>query len=266
MEVLQGDRFKGLCALTAPPPVEELRGIAQFLAMKIGREVIAMMRHVCVRIAIDQAGAVLVAIPPSMKRRMDCGEQNAMWALWEFLFEGYKDHRTEVRRIWSHLVDSGPIGDPKQIFLELAFFEEQIVPLLETTRKLEGFSTLNIEGRDTLDAVTLARVFMAYVADNCDKRNLRIKTRIVSVGLTLKCQAKLHVLLHNALSDTLSIEMALAAILYDPDQLFSYREFTPAEKLTLITSDIGCTYDDLFIDPEKKVDWDFIHFGMPQNT
>jgi hypothetical protein len=93
-EVLQGDQFQGLCALSLPPPLDELRRNAAILAQKVGRERIARTRRVHVRIAVDQAAAVFSAIAPSMKRKLDGREANEMKALWKFLFENNSEHRT----------------------------------------------------------------------------------------------------------------------------------------------------------------------------
>ncbi len=105
----------------------------------------------------------------------------------------------------------GPIEDPLQIFLELAVFNAQVRPLLETILKIDGFTVLSIEGRDALDAVTLARLFIAYAFDNREGR----LARIISFGITSESQAKLRLLLHAVLSPQLSFEQAQAAILYD---------------------------------------------------
>ena len=221
MKVLHGNRFAALCAHSKPPPVDELRKISQKLVEVAGREAIARAIQFSVRIAVDTATEVFQAKGPSIKRSMDKYEVEAMKAAWKFLFEDHKSWEHKVRKEWSHLVDSGPISEPLQIFLELATFKQEIRPLLETITSIEGFTVLAIEGHDVLDAMTLAHVFMAFVTDNCNGR----ETRITSAGFTMECQAKLHVLLHDAVSPTLSFEMMLAALLYDSAELFRFGNF-----------------------------------------
>ncbi len=58
--------------------------------------------------------------------------------------------RAAFRRDWSLLVESGPIADPTQIFLELAHFNEHVVELLQTVRSIEGYTVLCLTGRDAL--------------------------------------------------------------------------------------------------------------------
>ena len=139
------------------------------------------------------------------------------------------------------------MGDAMQNLLELAYFRPELRPFLQTIRKVEGYSVLCIEGRDTLDAATMARVFMAYVADNCEQR----KTRVISIGFTQKWQAKLHVLVHAALSEFLSFDTALLAMLYDLPGLFRYKDFTPGDKLRMPKLQFGCSYQDLFDTRDK---------------
>ena len=169
-QVLTSDRLAGFCSISAQPPVDELRAIGIFLASKIGREAIAKILRVEVRVAVDTAGEVFRALPPLMKRVVRVAECATMRALWNFFFKDNADWRRNVRKQWSHLVDTGPIGDPLQIFQELAVFNAAVRPLLETITKIDGFTVMTIEGRDTLDAVTLARVFIGYVNDNLEGR------------------------------------------------------------------------------------------------
>ena len=114
--------------------------------------------------------------------------------------------RAVFRRDWSLLVESGPIADPTQIFLELAHFNEHIAELLQTVRLIEGYTVLCLTGRDALELVTLARVFSAYVDDNCPHKFV---TRIISVGFTQRCEQFLHTVLHDVLHPTLSFDMAV---------------------------------------------------------
>ncbi len=67
--------------------------------------------------------------------------------------------RSAFRRDWANLVESGPIADPTQIFLELAHFNEDIAELLQTVRSIEGYTVICLTGRDTLDMITMTRVF-----------------------------------------------------------------------------------------------------------
>ncbi len=194
-----------------------------------------------------------------MKRVIKHAEADAMRAMWKFLFEGHDEWLKRIRKDWSHLVDNGPIGDPLQIFLELALFNAQVRPLLETITKVDGFTVLGIEGRDALDAVTMARLFIAYVFDNCEGR----LARIISFGFTAECQAKLRLLLHDVLSPHLSYQQAQAAILYDLGGHFHVREFLPADELQPPKLQYGCNYNDLFL-VKEKVNWHNIDFGMPQ--
>ena len=73
--------------------------------------------------------------------------------------------RRAFRREWVTLLESGPIADPTQIFLELACFNAHIAELLRTVRSIEGFTVVCLTGRDALDMITLARVFAGYVDD-----------------------------------------------------------------------------------------------------
>ena len=147
-----------------------------------------------------------------------------------------------------------------QIFLELGFFRKAVIrPMLETIVKIEGYSTLCLEGRDTLDAVTLARIFMGYVTGNHEGK----ETRIVSIGFTLESQAQLHLLFHDVLSPYLSFDLALSAVLYDPEGLFRFRDFAAPEELKLPTLKVGCDYNGLFKDRDKPIDWGYVDFGLP---
>ena len=138
-EVLERNLFDGFYQLAQPPPpVEDLIGIANYLAEQVGRAEIALTLRVCVRVAVDEADKVFKAIAPSMKRPLDQYEQYSMWALWHFFFtaegERARGHSAKVRREWADLVGSGPMGDVTQIFLELACFRKELRPLLLTIR------------------------------------------------------------------------------------------------------------------------------------
>ena len=132
-----------------------------------------------------------MAIKPSMRRFLDGGEENSMRALLPFFYAPPlvdSEVRSAFRREWSQLVETGPIADPTQIFLELAHFNEYVAELLQTVRSIEGFTVVCLTGRDTLDMITLARVFAGYVDDNCPHKFV---TRIVSFGFTQRCDTVL---------------------------------------------------------------------------
>ncbi len=86
-QVLTSDRLAGFCSVSAQPPVDELRAIGTFLASKIGREAIAKILRVEVRVAVDTAGEVFRALPPSEKRVVRLAECATMRALWNFLLQ-----------------------------------------------------------------------------------------------------------------------------------------------------------------------------------
>ncbi len=91
---------------------------------------------------------------------------------------------------------------------------------MQTVRVIEGHTVLCLRGRDILDLITLARVFSAYVDDNCPHKFL---TRITSFGFTQPCEQRLHEILHDMLYPTLSFDLAVAALLYDRENRFRFR-------------------------------------------
>ena len=169
-EVTQGDRLKGLRDMTIPPPMDRLGEIGELIAKSVGARAVVQLLEAIVRIAVNLPAEVYKPIPPSPKRNLDNCEENAMRAYMPFFDKQNKKEkgfRAEMRREWSRLCKSGPMSDPTQIFLELAIFDEEIATMLQTVSRIEGFTTLCMIGRDALDLITLARVFSAYVDDNC---------------------------------------------------------------------------------------------------
>ena len=115
------------------PPIVTLGEIGELIVKSVGSRAVATILEARVRIAVNLPQEVYRPIPPSPKRGLDNCEENSMRAYMPFFDKQNKKEkgfRADMRREWSRLCNSGPISDPTQIFLELAYFDEEIASML----------------------------------------------------------------------------------------------------------------------------------------